>query len=111
MRLNLLIAGGLASAALGVLLHFFIAFTIIFVYYFASRIVPPLVAHPLVCGAVYGVGAYCVMNYIVVPLSAAGNGHITIPAWPVLANGMLIHIFGIGIPAARFVSKSGSWHP
>jgi hypothetical protein len=98
--------GGLTSAALGVALHFFIAFTIVFVYYFASRAIPALVEHPIVCGAVYGIGAYCVMNYVVVPLSAAGNGHITIPAWPVLANGILIHIFGIGIPAALFVKRS-----
>lgn len=97
--------GGLASAALGVLLHFFIAFVIVFVYYFASRVIPTLVERPIVCGAVYGIGAYCVMNDIVVPMSAAGNGHITIPPWPVLANGILIHVFGIGIPAAWFVTR------
>jgi len=97
--------GGLPSAALGVLLHFFIAFVIVFVYYFASRAMPALVAHPIVCGAMYGVGAYCVMNYIVIPLSATG-GRLALAPWPILANGVLIHIFGIGIPAALFASKA-----
>jgi uncharacterized membrane protein YagU involved in acid resistance len=99
-------SGGLPSAALGVLLHFFIAFVIVFVYYFASRAIPALTAHPIMCGAAYGVGAYCVMNYIVIPLSAAG-GRLAIAPWPILANGVLIHILGIGIPTALFVSKAG----
>jgi hypothetical protein len=99
-------SGGLVSAALGVLLHFFIAFAIVFVYYFASRAIPALVAHPIVCGAIYGVGAYCVMNYVVIPLSATG-GRLAIAPWPILANGVSIHIFGIGIPAALFASKAG----
>jgi len=41
-------SGGLPSAALGVLLHFFIAFTIVFVCYFLSRAIPGLVEHPIV---------------------------------------------------------------
>ncbi len=97
-------SGGLPSAALGVLLHFFIAFVIVVVYYFAARAIPVLAAHPIVCGAIYGVGAYCVMNYIVIPLSATG-GRLGLAPWPVLANGVLIHIFGIGIPAALFATQ------
>ena len=99
-------SGGLPSAALGVLLHFFLAFVIVFVYYFASRAIPALVARPIACGAAYGVGAYCVMNYVVIPLSATG-GRLALAPWPILVNGVLIHIFGIGIPAALFASKAG----
>jgi hypothetical protein len=46
---------------------------------------------------IFGVGAYCVMNYVVIPLSATSRGAF---AWPVFANGILIHMFGVGIPSA-----------
>jgi hypothetical protein len=41
---------------------------------------------------------YLFMNRVVIPLSAIGTA--TWPALPVLANGLLIHAFGIGIPSA-----------
>ena len=41
------------------------------------------------------------MNYVVIPLSAAAGGGGLPPA-PVLINGVLIHIFGVGIPAVWF---------
>jgi len=39
------------------------------------------------------------MNYVVGPLSAAVQGPFSLP---VFANGILIHMFGIGVPAAFF---------
>ena len=47
----------------------------------------------------YGVCVYGVMTYVVVPLSAAGHGPFVLA---VFLNGLLIHIFGVGIPAAFF---------
>ena len=40
------------------------------------------------------------MNLVVIPLSRIGGP--TMPAAPVLANGLLIHMFGVGLPAALF---------
>ena len=94
------VAGGAATAALGLALHFVIAFGIVMVLYLAARQMPSLVRNPLAAGAVYGVIAYIVMNYVVLPLSATPGGGGMIPATPVLVNGLLIHIFGVGIPAA-----------
>src|SRR5204862_4397313 len=94
--------GGIASAALGVLLHFFIAFSIVFIYYFASRRLPLLTEHVIICGILYGIGAYFFMNYMVIPLSATPRGAFV---WPVFINGILIHVFGIGIPAAFFATR------
>lgn len=92
--------GGLPTAALGVLLHFFIAFVIVSLYHLASRRWPALTRHPLFCGALYGVVAYVVMTFGVVPLSAAPLKPPSQAA--VIANGLLIHILGIGIPSALF---------
>jgi hypothetical protein len=98
--------GGLQTAALGVLLHFFISFAVVLVYFRASRLVPFLVRHPWRSGALYGVIVYGIMTFIVVPRSAVGGG---VPPLPVAINGILIHIFGVGLPAALFArASSGS---
>lgn len=91
--------GGIATTALGVALHFFIAFSVVFVYHRASRRLPVLVDHPIVCGALYGLVVYAVMNYVVVPLTPGGAYRI--PKWPVLLNGLLIHMTAVG--------QSASW--
>lgn len=89
--------GGVATVLLGILLHFLIAFGIVLIYYLASRSRPFLHQRPVVFGAIYGIVAYIVMNYVVIPLSAAGNGS---KSAIVVVNGVLIHIVGVGIPAA-----------
>ena len=90
-------SGGMASAVLGIALHFFIAFLIVAVFFLASRRLPALVRAPILSGLIYGIGAYIVMQYIVIPLSAAGTGRFS---WPVFVNGVLIHMFGVGLPAS-----------
>jgi hypothetical protein len=52
------------------------------------------------CGLVYGLLVYAFMNLLVLPLSAAGGGGF--PSPPVLANGLLIHALGVGLPSALF---------
>jgi hypothetical protein len=91
--------GGWPMAALGVGLHFLIAFLIVLVYFAASRVWPVLIRRAFLCGMLYGLGVYAVMNYVVVPLSAIG-APIAIAPLPVLANGLLIHMFGVGLPAS-----------
>ena len=46
--------GGVGIYVLGVLLHFFIAFSATAIYYGASRRLGFLTEHPLVCGLFYG---------------------------------------------------------
>lgn len=92
------VAGGHATAMLGLGLHFFIAFMIVLTYHLASRRVRALTAHPVVFGVPYGLAVYVVMNFIVLPLSAAPPR--TAATGAVLVNGVLIHVFGVGLPAA-----------
>jgi hypothetical protein len=92
--------GGLKTAALGVFLHYFIAFGIVTTYFLVSRRALLLTRHPVMCGLLYGLLAYAVMNLVVIPLSKIGGP--TMPALPVLANGLLIHMFGVGLPSALF---------
>jgi hypothetical protein len=90
-------AGGSATAALGGAVHVFIAFVVVMVFYVAGRRFPALVRRPFLFGPLYGLGVYGVMNYVVIPLSAANSAPR--PAAVVL-NGLLIHLVGVGLPAA-----------
>lgn len=92
-------AGGWPTVLLGVLLHFTIATTIVAVFVLASRRLPFLIERPFVWGPVYGIAAYFVMNLVVLPLSAL-HGTGLPSALPVLLNGILIHIVGVGTPSA-----------
>jgi len=94
--------GGLRTALLGLAIHFFIAFSIVIAYYAASRRVSILTRRPVVCGAIYGVLVYFFMNRIVIPLSAIGSSAFSLPLF---VNGIVIHILGIGVPAALFVAR------
>jgi uncharacterized membrane protein (GlpM family) len=91
--------GGVGTALLGAALHFTIAFAIVGLYFLASRRAPVLIRHAIVFGLLYGIVAYFVMNYVVIPLSAANRGPFSLP---VFVNGILIHMFGVGLPAALF---------
>ena len=62
--------GGLATAALGAVLHFLIAFIWATVYWLASRKLKVLVQRPVVCGLLYGAVVYAFMYFVVLPLSA-----------------------------------------
>jgi hypothetical protein len=89
--------GGTPVAILGIATHYFIAFGIVATFLGASRLVPALARHPFVTGPLYGLAVYAVMNYVVIPLSAAASRP---PAPPVLVNGLLIHMLGVGLPSA-----------
>ncbi|MPZ19733.1 MAG: hypothetical protein GEV06_17705 [Luteitalea sp.] len=96
-------SGGGATAALGLALHDLIATTMSVTYYVVARRWPLLVRHPYLCGAGYGLLLYGIMNYIVVPLSAAGPGS-TDPLWVTLS--IAVHMLLIGIPIALATARA-----
>lgn len=100
-------AGGVPTAILGVFSHYLVAFSIVATYVLISRAAPLLRKQWVVSGIVFGVIAYFVMTWFVVPMSNAGNHQITfaLPVTPVVINGILIHMFGVGLPAAYFSSR------
>jgi uncharacterized membrane protein YagU involved in acid resistance len=98
-------AGGLSRAALGLATHYFIGFGIVVTYFVISRRLRLLTRHAILCGLAYGLLAYLVMNRVVIPLSAIG-GPAAWPPLPVLANGLLIHAFGVGLPSAVFAARA-----
>ncbi len=94
--------GGLATAFLGLLCHFFIATSAAAVYYVASRRTPILVQHAVASGASYGVVVYFFMQLVVIPLSAIGPRPFSLSATIV---GVVIHVFCVGLPIALIVRR------
>jgi len=89
--------GGIPTALLGLAIHFFIATVVVCVYHFASRKIAVLRHKPIVMGVLYGLAVWAFMNFVVVPLSAAGPPKFRPP---MVANGLFAHVFCVGIPAA-----------
>lgn len=88
--------GGPATYVLGVLLHFFIAFSAAAIYYAVSRRLVFLKEYPLVCGLFYGAAVEEVMNLVVLPLSALhAKGPYELHD---LILGLLVHMVVIGLP-------------
>lgn len=97
--------GGTGTAVLGGALHMLNACLIAAVYVLASRRLPDLARRPFLWGPLYGIGAYLVMNYVVIPLSAFPRRGGS-PAPAVWITGVLAHVFLIGLPIALAARKS-----
>ena len=88
--------------SLGIAVHFTIAITATFVFYQAYLRLGLSSSPRFLTGAVFGIGLWLFMNYIVIPLSLIG----TFPKNPVqIMIGLWIHIFVIGIPMELLVRR------
>jgi hypothetical protein len=95
--------GGAGTYALGVCLHFFIAFSATAIYYSASLRLGFLTEHPLVCGLFYGIAVELVMSYIVLPLSALRErGPYELHD---ILQGLLVHMVVVGLPISFSVRR------
>jgi hypothetical protein len=67
------VAGGDATAWLGVGLHYAIALCFVIVYTLVATRMDAIVRRPFACGVLYGLVLYAVMNLVVIPLSAIAH--------------------------------------
>jgi uncharacterized membrane protein YagU involved in acid resistance len=94
--------GGAPTAALGLFLHFVIAFIWTTVFYLASRKVPWLIQHAVIVGILYGMFVQQFMQQVVLPLSAFHRAPFNLTA---LVIGLITHIVCVGLPIALAVRK------
>lgn len=98
------LAGGVPTGILGLVLHFCMALIMAAVYYAAATRLPVLVKRAILWGALYGLGLYVVMNFVVMPLSRigafGGSGPLYVPI-----TGVLVHMFLVGVPIALFARR------
>ena len=91
------LAGGPATFALGVVLHYLIALVWAALFCVAALRLPALLRHAAVAGLAYGLVVYFGMNNVVLPLSA-----LRTPFWPpkLDAAAMAAHCLVFGLPIA-----------
>jgi hypothetical protein len=103
---------GWASAALGLVMHYSVAFTVTAVFYLLSRRFPVLIKWPVLSGLLYGAVVFFVMFRVVIPLTIELRSlYLTTPfnhTWPKLrAMQFYIHLVCIGVPIALSVRRWG----
>jgi len=91
------VAGGLATALLGLGSHLAIATAMVAIYWRASLRFSVLHARPIGCGLLYGLATWAAMRFVVVPLSAAPAGSTDLP-WQLVH--FASHLFIVGLPSA-----------
>jgi hypothetical protein len=94
--------GGAGTAALGLLLHFVIAFGAATVYYIASRWMSFMTTHAVISGLLFGEAVFWFMRLVVVPLSRAPLGGFTMAT---LITGPIGHTVLVGLPIALAVRR------
>jgi len=95
-------AGGLTTAALGLFLHFVIAYGATTVYYFASRKLHFMVRQAVIAGMLYGVAVHLFMQFVVIPLSAIGPRPVNLGVFVINA---IEHMFLVGLPISLSVRR------
>lgn len=96
-------SGGTKTVLLGLLIHFLISFVLAAIYYGASVKFPMLLRRAALWGVIYGVAVYFVMNYVVLPLSAAPPLSFSVAS---LLNGVIGHALLVGLPIALIARRS-----
>ncbi|HEY4146911.1 hypothetical protein [Pinirhizobacter sp.] len=90
--------GGMRSAVFGMILHWVISLAFAAAWVAVVSRSATLSRHFALWGIVYGLVAYVVMNWIVLPLSAAPFGTTHVP-WR-MAMSISFHLFLFGLPIA-----------
>jgi hypothetical protein len=93
---------GWPSAALGLALHFTIAFTAAIVYFGLSRKIQVLNEHSILSGLLYGEAVFIFMYFVVIPLSALGPAQFSIATY---VTGPIGHPLLVGLPITLSVRR------
>jgi len=100
--------GGVPTAALGLFLHYAICIVAAGVYWQAARRLAWLTGRAVLAGLLFGLAVYGFMNYVVLPLSAFPfTPH---PAALTVVTGVLVHMFGVGLPIALCTRRGQRGH-
>lgn len=102
--------GGAATAGLGLLMHFTVAFTWTTIFYLLSRRFPLFIRQPILSGLVFGAMVFLVMYRAVIPLTIQLKSLYLTTAfnhnWPMLRwSQLFVHFICIGLPIALVVGR------
>lgn len=101
-------SGGLATALLGLVLHFVLSWLWAALFLAAAWRLPRMAFRPLASGIAFGCIVFLAMRFVVLPLSEFPRT-VTFPPLSTALD-LMSHMFLFGIPIAVFVGKArGRW--
>jgi hypothetical protein len=99
---NAAFSGGLATAALGVVIHFALAAFFTTIYWISSLRIGALRTHAVPLGIAYGAAIWIVMDLIVLPHSGVPKAAFD----PIVFTAFLLdHAFFVGLPIALAIKR------
>jgi hypothetical protein len=97
-------ATGIANAALGAGLHFFIAFAVATFYYVAASKLAVLGRRPAASGLLFGAGVFLFMTFLVLPNTNVTKNPFSLGLF---LNGIIGHALFVGLPIALYARRPG----
>lgn len=91
-------SGGAGTVVLGAALHWLICVLATLLFHVVAERWRVPDARPWLAGCALGVGAYAVMRYLVLPLSAVAYRPASEPR--MVATSLAVHVLGFGLPVA-----------
>ena len=96
-------AGGWQAWATGLIVHFSIMSVMVLAFVLAASRLPLLTRRPILCGALYGVGLYLFMYWIVLPMRFPAR--FPMLGWWNVGNALFSHVICVGIPIALVTAR------
>jgi hypothetical protein len=93
---------GYSTVALGLGIHFGVAFGVATAYYILARLIPALIRNAVISGIIYGTVVYFAMAYAIVPFTLVRQGQFN---WYGLISGLIIHTLFVGLPVALITKR------
>lgn len=93
---------------LGMVLQWLMSIIIAGVFVFASSKIPALLRNWVAAGIAYGIVVYFVMTFVVVPLSRAKSGHVTMISFAENLAAMIVFGLIVSYIAQRMATKGAS---
>jgi hypothetical protein len=94
--------GGVATASVGIAIHFLVALTATAVYYSVSRGIPILIDRALLFGVLYGVTIHFFMTFVVIPTSRIGSRPLVLRSFLLQ---LAVHMIVVGPTIALMIRR------
>jgi hypothetical protein len=93
------------STVLGILMHCGVALTLTAIYFALTGPIEKVTRNWFLSGFLYGLGTWIFINQFLFVLVGIKSSYTALPPWPGLLNGVLAHIFLVGVPIAFFAAR------
>lgn len=97
-------SGGIATAALGLVCHYLIAFIWTVFFFWVYPRIRIMSKNRFITGILYAVFVSCMMRFVVLPLSNDPNGHLPVSFLPFIISTVIL-MFTIGTPISMIIGS------